>query len=77
MEHGTSMQIKTKYALVHVPSARKCRSWAREVRRNRAAGLPPEHAGMQAARTVFPYEAREHYPPEALPVEEILAGIEA
>ena len=75
MNTGASMQIKTKYGLVHVPSARKCRSWAREVRKNRAAGLPPEHAGWQAARTVFPYEARANFPPDALTVEEIMAGI--
>lgn len=66
------MHIKRKYALVHVPSARKCRSWAREVRKNRAAGLPAEHAGLQAARTVFPYEAREHYRQDALSVDAIL-----
>lgn len=76
MKTGTTMQIKTKYGLVHVPSAHKCRSWAREVRRNRAGGLPPEHAGLQAARTVFPYEAREQFAPEAVSVEDILAGID-
>lgn len=75
MMSGTTMRLKTKYGLVHVPSAHKCRQWAREVRRSLAAGLPPEHAGLQAARTVFPYEAREHYPPDAASVEEILAGI--
>ncbi len=70
------MQIKSKYGLVHVPSERKCLAWAAAVRENRAAGLPSEHAGLQAARSVFPYEARELYVPEAHSVEEIIAGME-
>lgn len=66
------MTLKVKYGLVHVPSMRKCRSWIREVAVHRAAGLPPEHAGWQAARAVFPYEAREILDPGATPVAEIL-----
>lgn len=75
MTAGTTMRLKAKYGLVHVPSSNKCYQWAREVRRNLSAGLPKEYAGQQAARTVFPYEAREDYPPDAVSVEEILSGI--
>ncbi len=66
------MAIKVKYGLVHVPSQRKCRSWIREVAVHRGAGLPPEHAGWQAARRVFPYEARQLHDPAASAVTEIL-----
>ncbi len=69
---NVSMALKVKYGLVHVPSHRKCRSWVREVIVHRAAGLPPEQAGQQAAQRVFPYEARELHLPDAMPVPDIL-----
>lgn len=69
---NVSMALKVKYGLVHVPSQRKCRSWVREVTVHRAAGLPPEQAGQQAAHRVFPYEARELHLPDAVPVPELL-----
>lgn len=52
--------LKRKYSLVHVPSRHKAGRWIDEARRLAAEGTPPEAAGLQAARKVFPYECKEH-----------------
>lgn len=59
METGMPVALREKYGLVHVPGPRRCRDWAARTRREIEGGLPYEHAGFQAARAVFPYEARE------------------
>ena len=59
MNAGMPIALREKYGLVHVPGARRCSDWAARARREIDAGLPPERAGLQAARAVFPYEARE------------------
>ncbi len=52
--------LKRKYSLVHVPSRHKADAWHAAARGLMADGLPPEAAGLQAARKVFPYECKEH-----------------
>lgn len=75
MEPQTPIHLRRKYSLVHVPSRRKVVAWADRCRREIAAGVPPESAGLIAAQGVFPYEAKKQPAPEGLPVAEILATI--
>lgn len=67
--------LRHKYGLVHVPAAQRCQSWVIAVQRLLDEGLPPEHAGLQAAHAIFPYEAREVVRPDAHSVPEILADM--
>ena len=65
------MELRRKYGLVHVPRTEKCRQWLQSCR-TLCDELPPEHAGLRAAREVFPYEAREVIDPESRRVLELL-----
>jgi hypothetical protein len=48
-------------------------AWAERCRKEIAAGVPPESAGLIAAQGVFPYEAKGQVAPDGVPVTEILA----
>lgn len=65
------MELRRKYGLVHVPRIERCRLRLESTRLH-LEELPSEHAGLRAAREVFPYEARELVVPEALPVSSLL-----
>lgn len=69
--------LKRKYALVHVPSRHKVERWIDETKLYHRSGDSPEHAGLRAARSVFPYEVKEHNLHRETPVSEILEIIEA
>jgi hypothetical protein len=69
--------LKSKYGLVHVPSVHKTRRWIEEARAHITAGQPPEQAGIQAARSVFPYEFKPYNIHAAAAVEEILEQFDA
>jgi hypothetical protein len=64
--------IKRKYSLVHVPNRHKVERWVEETRCHHAAGDSPERAGIRAARSIFPYEMKEHSVYAETPVAEIL-----
>jgi hypothetical protein len=72
MKLDLPLRIRVKYGLVHVPSRHRTERWVRETREAIASGLPPEHAGLQSARHVFPYEAREVHAPDAIPVVDLI-----
>lgn len=78
MYDSLKLLIKRKYSLVHVPNRHKVEQWIEETRRHHAAGDSPERAGIRAARSVFPYETKEHGVYAETPVAEILelAGAE-
>lgn len=76
MATSTIMSLKNKYGLVHVPTMKRCRQWATVMRMRRAAGLPPERAGLLAAEEVFRYEAKEILDSELESAETILDRIE-
>lgn len=67
-----SIELRTKYGLVHVPNPSRCERWATAARAHLAAGEPQEHSGWMAAREVFPYEAREILRPDSMTVAELL-----
>jgi hypothetical protein len=63
--NGNAMQkiqllLKEKYSLVHVPAERKVKQWHALVTQLLREGQTKEHAGMIAAKKVFPYEYREY-----------------
>jgi len=68
------MAIRRKYGLVHVPRLSRCERWVETCRAHLTEGIPPERAGLLAAREVFPYEAREIFAPDAGAVTELLNG---
>ncbi len=72
MDDALPVALRRKYGLVHVPSRRKADQWLHEVRREIESGLPFEAAGLSAARSVFPYEAREIYASDVASVEQLL-----
>ncbi|HUX14408.1 MAG TPA: hypothetical protein VMW87_15375 [Spirochaetia bacterium] len=52
--------LKDKYCLVHVPNRHKVIRWAELTRSHRKTGQSVEHAGLLAARTIFPHELKEY-----------------
>jgi len=72
MDAQLPLALRKKYGLVHVPSRSRINRWCTGTRSGIESGLPPEAAGLQAAREVFPYEAREIYEPDAESVEQLL-----
>lgn len=72
MDADLPLELRRKYGLVHVPSRSRAERWCEAVTQGIETGLPPEAAGLQAARMVFPYEAREVYLPDAAPVRELI-----
>lgn len=72
MYDSLKLILKRKYSLVHVPNRHKVERWIEETRRHHAAGDSPEHAGIRAARSVFPYEMKEHAVYSETSVGEIL-----
>lgn len=77
MDANIPLKLRHKYGLVHVPSRSRVDRWYTTARTFIESGLPPEAAGRQAAREVFPYEAREIYVPDAESVEFLLSRGEA
>ncbi|MFP4331116.1 MAG: hypothetical protein ACOC28_04495 [Alkalispirochaetaceae bacterium] len=53
------MELKRKYGLVHVPSHHRLEEWLRRYNLLREEGVPPESAGLRAAKELFPYECKE------------------
>ncbi|MFP4067497.1 MAG: hypothetical protein ACLFM5_01875 [Spirochaetaceae bacterium] len=72
MNDRVRLLIKSKYGLVHVPSAHKVQRWLEETRGRMAAGEPPEQAGRSGAECVFPYEFKPYNIHGAAPVKDIL-----
>ena len=72
MDPQLPILLREKYGLVHVPGVRRCLRWVDRCRAEIAAGVPPESAGLTAARSTFPYEARERVIPGASTVTELL-----
>lgn len=68
--------LKDKYCLVHVPNRHKVIRWAELARSHRKSGESSEHAGLLAARAVFPYELKEYNLYGGPAVETILAELE-
>ncbi len=64
--------LRHKYGLVHVPSEKRCIRWRDTCRSEIDTGVPPEAAGLAAARGVFPYEAKGRVAPDGAPVSELL-----
>ena len=64
--------LREKYGLVHVPNRHRMAEWVRRTRAGCKAGLPPEDAGVAAARALFPYEFRNHAVHTAAPAMELL-----
>ncbi|MFP4211861.1 MAG: hypothetical protein ACLFR8_11495 [Alkalispirochaeta sp.] len=75
MNPNAPILLREKFALVHVPSRRKCLHWAQRCAEAIASGVPPESAGVTAARSVFPYEAKERPLPGTADVTTILTAI--
>ncbi len=72
MDPRLPILLREKYALVHVPGARRCHRWVERCRAEIATGVPPEAAGRTAARSTFPYEAHDRANPDATAVTEML-----
>jgi hypothetical protein len=68
--------LKEKYCLVHVPTRHKVDRWAQLTGSHRKTGQSVEHAGLLAARAVFPYELKEYNIYDGPRVEEILTELE-
>jgi len=68
--------LKDKYCLVHVPNRHKVVRWDELTRANRKDGQSTEHAGLLAARAVFPYEIKEYNLYDGPAVQEILDELE-
>ncbi|WP_455381340.1 hypothetical protein [Salinispira pacifica] len=68
--------LKEKYCLVHVPTRHKVVRWAELARSHRKTGQSVEHAGLLAARAVFPYELKEYNLYSGPAVEAILAELD-
>jgi len=75
MSPNAPILLREKFALVHVPSRRKCLQWAQRCTDAIASGVPPESAGVTAARSVFPYEAKDRSLPGAADVTTILSAV--
>jgi hypothetical protein len=70
------LDLKQKYALVHVPGEYKIRMWYRLTKELIEEGQPAEQAGITAAKKVFPYECREHRVYAEKPVQALLQAME-
>lgn len=72
MDAKLPLELRRKYGLVHVPSRTRVERWISVVHREIGLGVPAEAAGLQAAREVFPYEAREVHEADLARVAELL-----
>jgi len=68
--------LKDKFCLVHVPNRHKVVRWNELTRAHQKDGQSAEHAGLLAARAVFPYEIKEYNLYDGPAVQEILDELE-